>query len=440
MKRKLLQVIGQFVITILRKVDYYFTGGSSGLTFEEEIEDPYRAFKLMRARGNIVRTYMQRGWMVLGFEEAQTVFRDQRFGSDIRKNKFLVSVLRLASDGRPVSFIDNPTLLNLDPPDHTRLRKLVSKGFLHKFILSLEPRIGAIVNQCLNSYEPESGQFDILTQLAKPLPAIVIAELLGLPATDLPRFQQLSEHLLGLTAIGNDEKLELGAIANEELNDYFREVIEEKRKNPDQAMISHLIDAEEEGDRLTVEELYSTCVLLLIAGHETTTRLIGNGMHLLLKHPDQLATLKEDPSLCENAVEEILRFEPPVQLMPKFALEDMEFYGKKLKKNQLIMPIIASANRDPAANSNPDVFDITRKDIQHVSFGYGIHLCLGLTLARLEGRIAINMLLERFPDMTLADQKIVWNDMQLVRGMENLLIETNEVGGDVFARGHRVRV
>jgi pimeloyl-[acyl-carrier protein] synthase len=191
-------------------------------------------------------------------------------------------------------------------------------------------------------------------------------------------------------------------------------------------MISRLIQAEEEGDRLTVDELYSTCVLLLVAGHETTTRLISNGVYLLLKHPEQLLKLKDDPSLGPNAIEEMLRYEPPVQLMPRFALEDTEFFGKTIKKNQLIVPMIASANRDPAANDNPDDIDISRENIKHVSFGHGIHLCLGLSLARLEGRIAINILLERFPDMTLVDQKIVWTPLPLVRGMDNLVVQTNE--------------
>ena len=187
-----------------------------------------------------------------------------------------------------------------------------------------------------------------------------------------------------------------------------------------------MIVAEEEGDRLTVDEMYSTCVLVLVAGHETTTRLISNGVYTLLQHRDQLEKLKRDPELMSNAVEEMLRYEPPVQLMPRYALDDTEFYGKKIKKNQLIVPIIASANRDPSANENPDVFDITRKNIKHISFGYGPHLCLGLNLARLEAKIAFNMLFERFPNLTLADQEIVWTPIPLVRGMKNLIVNLNE--------------
>ena len=365
--------------------------------------------------------------MVLGFEEAQALFKDTRFGSDLRKNSFLTKAMRFAADGRPVPFLDSPTMLNLDPPDHTRLRKLVTQGFVHKYIRSLEPRVVSIVQSCLDRYEPETQQYDVVTRLAKPLPAIVIAELLGLPEEDLEDFHRMSNELLGLSALGNDELMGKGAVANQELVEYFETIITKKRENPSQDLMSRLIEAEEEGDRLTSEEMYSTCVLLLVAGHETTTRLISNGVYALLRHPDQLELLKNYPTLIENAIEEILRYEPPVQLMPRFAREDVVFYGKKIKKDQLIVPIIGSANRDPLANENPDVFDIRRKDIKHVAFGHGIHLCLGMTLARLEARVAINMLLQAFPNMLLAEQELIWTPIPLVRGTDNLIIDTNAV-------------
>jgi cytochrome P450 len=426
MKRKLLQAIGQLVMAILRKADYFITGSNTGISIEEERKDPYSVYKILRSRGRILRSYTNRGWMVVGFDEAQELFLDSRFGSDLRTNKPLSRMIRLAADGKKVSFLDDPAMLNLDPPDHTRLRKLATHGFLHKHILSLEPRVTEIVDRCLESYDTQSGTFNIVTQIAKPLPAIVIAELLGLPESDLTRFQKLSIDLLGLTALGDDEQMERGAKANEDLISYFSGIIDDKRRNPDQALISRLIAAEEEGDRLSAEEVYSTAILLLIAGHETTTRLISNGIYTLLQHPEQLALLRDNPDLAENAIEEMLRFEPPIQFVVRFAREDLTFHGKKIKKNQLVAPIILSANRDPAANDNPDVFDIERDNIKHVSFGYGIHLCLGMTLARLEGRIAINKLLQRFPDMTLADQPLEWSSLMLIRGLENLIIETND--------------
>jgi len=426
MKKKLLQGISQSIMFLLSRADAYFSGSVSGMSSEEIKNDPYKDYGILRSRGKVLRTYRNRGWLALGFEEVQSLFQDPRFGADMRKNGFVVNMLRMAAAGKPVSFLDSPTMLNLDPPDHTRLRKLVTKGFVQKTILALEPRIEFIIKNCLDSYDAASGQFDVMQQLAQPLPVIVIAELLGLPKKDLKRFQELSEDLLGLTALGNDELMDAGAIANAELVSYFEGVIAHKRQHPDQDMISRLIEAEEEGDRLNAEELNSTCVVLLIAGHETTARLIGNGIHLLLQHPDQMELLRQDPSLMPNAIEEILRFEPPVQFMVRFALEDVNFFGKVIKKNQLIMPVIASANRDPLMNSNPEKFDIARQEINHVSFGYGIHLCLGMTLARLEGRLAIQLLLERFSHMSLAEQEIEWSSIPMVRGMESLVINTGE--------------
>ncbi len=426
MKRKLLLALGQVAFFVLRIADRLITGSNHGIPIEEDLRDPYRGWNMLRNKAKVLRTYTNRGWMVLGFEEAQQLFLDPRFSSDIRRNKFLTRTIKAASPDGRVPFIDNPTMLQLDAPDHTRLRKLVTHGFNHKYILSMEPRIAEILDRCLADYDEGSGQYDIVDQLAKPLPAIVIAELLGLPAADLDKFQDMSNRLLGVTAIGDDEKMEEGAIASEQLNEYFKEVIEVKRASPGQDLIARLIAAEEEGDRLTSEEMYSTCVLLLVAGHETTTRLISNGLYTLLQHPDQFELLKRDRELMPNAIEEMLRYEPPVQLMPRYAHEDIEYHGKKVKAGQLVVPVIAAANRDPAANENPDVFDVTRKDIKHVSFGYGPHLCLGLNLARLEAKVAFNRLFDRFPNMTLAEQEIEWTPIPLVRGMENLLVNINE--------------
>jgi cytochrome P450 len=285
-----------------------------------------------------------------------------------------------------VSFLDNPTMLNLDPPDHRRLRKLANHGFVQKSILALEPRIVTLVDEYLDTIDLDSSQFDVIETLAKPLPVRVIAELLGLPEEDLPRFQRLSADFLGIIAIGNGELMDIGAAAASELVQYFDKIITSKRQRPGDDLISQLLAAEEDGDRITSDELNSTCIVLLIAGHETTTHLIGNGMHLLLDHPDQMKKLRDDSSLITNAVEEMLRIEPPFQFTARTALEDFDFAGAKIKKDQLVMAVIASANRDPDRYSGPEHFDVTRKDVDHIAFGYGIHLCLGMSLARLESR------------------------------------------------------
>lgn len=425
LKARLIRTASAAAQRALRWSDRRFNGLDT--TFSDH-QDPYGGLNRARANGPVLRSFANRGWVVLGFEEVQSAFKDTRFGSDLRKNKFLSTLIRAAADGQEVPALDNPSMLNLDAPDHTRLRKLVSRGFLHKYIHSLEPAIMSIVQRCLDDIDPTAEHFDLVDQLAKPLPAIVIAEMLGLPEQDRQQFQVWSNELLGLTMVDDPEQMALGNRANLKLINYFAQVIEHKRQSGGQDLISQLIAAEEEGDRLSADEMYATCVLLLTAGHETTTRLISNGMYTLLQpqHADQLAILRQNPALAENAVEEMLRFEPPVQFMPRVASQDLDFFGKRIKKNQLLLLSIASANRDKAANPNPDIFDITRESIQHVSFGHGIHLCLGLSLARLEARIAINALLARYPHMTLGDEAVSWTNNQLVRGMEQLKIATNQ--------------
>jgi pimeloyl-[acyl-carrier protein] synthase len=423
-KKTLFRGAAQVALHILNTIDVISYGQGAHPGKKENCKNPYPWLKKLRSKAPVLRSYANRGWIVLGFDEVQAAFKDPRFSSDMRNNQFIVSILRAAADGKTVQLLDDPSMLSLDAPDHTRLRKLVSHGFLRKYILSLEPTIKRIVDECLSTVDPDAAQFDLMDVLAKPLPAIVIAELLGLPDSDREQFQRWSNELLGLTLIDNPEMVEQGNNANNALIGYFTRIIAEKRLSPSQDLIGQLIAAEEEGDRLTAGEMYSTCVLLLLAGHETTTRLIGNGMHALLQHPDQFTQMQQDPSLTPNAVEEMLRYEPPVQMMARFAKEDIDFHGAAIKKDQLVMLVIASANRDATQNSDPDTFDIHRENPSHVSFGYGIHLCLGLALARLEAQVAIDALLERYPNMTLAEQDVDWQTGSLVRGMEHLFVQT----------------
>lgn len=426
LKTRIFQFVSKNVLVILRTLDHHVHGSDSGRSVDEVRQDPYLGFRLAREHGPVLRSYANRGWIVVGFEAAQAIFKDPRFGSDMRRNRWLVKLLRTGANGRAVPPLDNPSMLTLDAPDHTRLRKLASRGFLNKYIQSLQPQIEAIVERCLAGIDDGAERFDVIEQLASPLPAIVIAEMLGLPEADRKQFQAWSNDLLGITNIDQPELIESAGIAGEELQAYLTSMVEQKRYQPGEDFISQLIAAEEEGDRLSAEEMYSTCALLLSAGHETTTRLIGNGMYLLLKHPEQLKLLRNDRSLMDNAIEEVLRFEPPVQFMPRFATEDIEFYGKKVKKNQLLLVIIACANRDEVANPNGEVFDITRESVKHVSFGHGIHLCLGMALARLEARIVFKAILDRFPNMGMGSQDVTWSNNMFVRGVERLVVECGE--------------
>lgn len=422
LKNKLFNSASVAALVLLRAADYYISRSNLGRTIEEARRDPHTGYRHLRSLGPVVRSYASRGWLVVHYDAVQAASKDPRFGNDMRKNRFLTMVLRAAADGKPVPVLDTPSMIVLDPPDHTRLRRLVSQGFTNRYIQSLAPHIGRIVDECLAGLDSE-GRVDFVEQLARPLPAIVIAEMLGLPESDRAQFRDWATKLLGITAIGEPGLIEAATEANLELKDYLEAVIRQKRRQRDDGIISQLIAAEEAGDRLNTREMYATCTLLLNAGHVTTTSLIGNGLWLLLTHPEQLELLRNDRSLMDNAIEEILRYEAPVQFTPRFALEEFEFYGKRIKKNQLVLLLIAAANRDEAANENPDTFDITRKSISHMAFGHGVHLCLGLALAKLEAKIAFNAILDRFKDLRLIDTDPPWSQNALVHGVERLLVD-----------------
>ena len=263
--------------------------------------------------------------------------------------------------------------------------------------------------------------------LAKPLPAIVIAKMMGLPDSDLTQFQTWSENLLQeVGGIGSSvKKRKLARDAYEDLIRYFEKIIIERKDNPGDDFIGKLIQAEEEGDKLNVKEMYGTCLLLLIAGHETTTRLIGNGLYSLMKNPDQYELIKKDFSLIPNAIEEMLRYEPPVHATVRFAYSDMDYEGKFYKRGTPFAISIAGANRDPDANESPNEFNILREQIKHVSFGYGPHMCIGASLARIESKLVFEKIFERFPHLKLLESEPNWQKNFIFRGFDNLLVKTH---------------
>jgi pimeloyl-[acyl-carrier protein] synthase len=390
---------------------------------EEEFRlDPYESYDRIRNRGPIIRSYANQGWIVNGFEEVQALLLDGRVSSDIRRNKFFYRLLRVASNGNDIPLIDKPAMLNRDPPDRTRLRKLVATGFVTSYINSLEPMIESLIDELLGEVSGQSD-FDLISTLAQPLPALVIAEMMGVPVAERNQFQQWSESILGATMIDQPKMIEAAAIADKEMRSYLEGLVEEKKTNPGQDFISVLLESELESDRLTRDELVSNCILLMTAGHETTTRLIGNGIYTLLHHPDQLQLLRDDPSLMKAAVEEMLRYESPIQITVRFAAEDFEFKGASFKKNQMVMLGLGAANRDPNATDRPEVFDIGRPRVNHVAFGYGIHLCLGMALARLEGRIALRKLLERYDEIQYMEETPSWGNNPFFRGLTTLNIK-----------------
>ena len=366
---------------------------------------------------------------VTNMDYVQDMLRNKDFSVDDRKYSIAKRRRKeLIKDGREIMLdqFDNPSILKLDPPDHSRIRKLVSYGFTNRYISSLESEIKETINDCLDKTHNESS-FDLIDVLAKPLPAIVIAKMMGLPNEDLNQFQKWSEDLLlevgGITSSETQRKKARDAYV--ELIRYFERIILERKDNPGDDVIGKLIQAEEEGDKLNVKEMFGTCLLLLVAGHETTTRLIGNGLFTLFKHQEQFNHLKNNFDLIPNAIEEMLRFEPPVHATVRFAHDDMIYAGKKFKRGTAFAISIAGANRDPLANKNPNEFDITRENIKHVSFGYGPHMCIGAHLARIETKLAFETLFDRFPDMKLIDENPEWGKNFIFRGFDHLEIKAN---------------
>jgi len=426
MKKVVLRILSssmQLGLWVLRRVDYYFGRSIVRLRPAEGPANPYATFNTLRERGPILRSYANGGWIVTGYKEVTELLRDPRVSNDIRGNKLLGRVLRFAAGGLPVLNVDDPTMLGVDAPDHTRLRKLVAQGFLHKYIESLAPAIERLVDELLDAIAPDAHRIEIMRAVAKPLPAIVIAEMMGVPPSERHLFEGWSDALLGATDIFTPALIRKSGEANQEMRKYLAQLTAAKRLDPGQDLISQLIAAEEDGDKLTLDELYSNCILLLAAGHETTTRLIGNCLYLLLQHPDQMAAARRSEADLVNALEESLRFEPPVLFTARTVKKPIPIRGFMLKPGQLLLLSIAGANRDPAANADPDRFNVEREKVVHVSFGYGIHLCLGMSLARLEAKIVFTKLFERFSSLEFSEDKPNWGHYPMFRGLETLTVE-----------------
>ena len=396
---------------------------------KDYIDNPYKTYNLMRSHKPILFSQATRLHWVTKMEFAQEMLRDKRFSVDDRKYPIAEKRRKeFKKAGREIMLeqFENPSMLKLDPPDHSRIRKLVQYGFTNRYITSLEPEIKKIVEDCLDKVHNQDS-FDLIEDLAKPLPAIVIAKMMGLPNEDLDQFQAWSEDLLvGVGGIGTSkEDIKKSGDAYEALIRYFEEIILSRKNSPGDDFIGKLIQAEESGDKLNIKEMYGTCLLLLIAGHETTTRLIGNGMFTLFNHLDQMSLIKNNYELIPNAIEEMLRYEPPVHATVRFAENEMVYDGKTYKRGTPFAVSIAGANRDPEANKDPNEFNITRENIKHISFGYGPHMCIGASLARIESKIAFECLFERFKNLELEDKNPVWGRNLIFRGFDNLRLKAS---------------
>jgi cytochrome P450 len=388
--------------------------------------DPYPTYARLRSSAPVHRATMPDGrgvWLITRYEDVLAVLKDERFVKDWRSAlapEQLAEIPPIPEVMKPLS----RNMLDTDPPDHERLRALVSKAFTPRLIERMRPRVQAIADGLLDAVQ-DSGGMDLIDDYAFPLPITVIAELLGVPAEDRNNFREWSDAAVSGNA--SQEYLEEILIPHmQAFTDYLRALFEEKHANPRDDLVSALVQAEEVGDKLSEDELLGMVFLLLVAGHETTVNLIGNGVLALLQHPDQLRKLKDDPSLIKPAVEELLRYDGPVETSTeRFAREDVDMGGTVIPRGEMVLVVLAAADHDPERFSDPDDLDITRTDNRHLAFGKGIHHCLGAPLARMEGQIAISTLLRRMPNLRLkgSSESLSWRLGMILRGLRGLPVE-----------------
>jgi pimeloyl-[acyl-carrier protein] synthase len=381
--------------------------------------DPYPSYRRLREEDPVHRSSLGI-WVLSRYADIEPILRDPRFSSDLRNAKEFPLMANVPDVDERLER-RSKVMLFMDPPDHTRLRGLVNKAFTPRTVDRLRPRAQQIVDEILGRFEGGGGM-DLIGDLAYPLPVIVIAEMLGIPAEDRDTFRQWStdmarslDPLLPPEVMGQIER------SGEAFMEYFGKLIAERRAHPGDDLLSALVAAEEAGDRLSEEELLATCILLLVAGHETTMNLIGNGMLALLREPSQLERLRSTPDLIPNAIEEMLRFDGTVQLTGRTATQDTDVAGTTIGAGEISILLIGSANHDPARFDDPDRLDIGRQDVRHLGLGGGAHYCLGAPLARMEAAVAFAALFRRLPpSLHLASEKLEWRDNIVLRGLRSL--------------------
>jgi cytochrome P450 len=386
------------------------------------LADPYPYYARLRSAAPVYWLDQVGAWVLTRYADVIAVLRSPNASSE-RAGKGGPQEAR--PEYQALNEVRAYSMLNTDAPRHTRLRLLVNKAFTPKTVEELAPFIRTFVDKALDAAAAR-GRMDLMADLAFPLPATVIAEMLGIPAEDRDRFKQWSDDTTA--AVGNlpsnlsPEVLRKSVEGMQALQAYFRDIIAKRRAAPRDDLISDLIKAQEEGDHLSDRELLANCVLLLNAGHETTTNLIGNGTYALLRHPEQLKRLRDDPALLATAVEELLRYDSPVQFTSRILTADIELGGKTLRAGQLVLVLLAAANRDPVQFPDPDKLDVGRQNNKHVAFGLGSHFCLGAPLARLEGRLVFEALLRRAPNLRLDGPAPHYRQNFNLRGLESLAV------------------
>jgi cytochrome P450 len=399
--------------------------GQSGRTLSlyhlldpEVLADPYPLFHQLRTEDPVHWDPFLHAWVVTRYKDVVTVLHD--YSAERTPTPEQLAEMGLASLN-PIAEIMVKQMLFLDPPAHARLRGLASQAFTPQRVEVLRSHIREITDRLLDKVQAK-GHMDVIADLAEPLPCIVTAEMLGVPVDDYQQLKAWSQDFAEMLGNfqHNAERAPRILASVLEMADYFRSAMREQRLDPRDGLVSSLMNAEIQGDRLSEEEVIANCIVTMVGGQETTTNLIGNGVLALLRNPDQLETLRCNFSLIPSAVEELLRYESPSQHTARLAPEDTILGGKRIRKRQAVIAVMAAGNRDPERFPDPDRLDITRADNRHLAFGWAAHFCFGAALARIEGQVAFELMLRRLPHWVLEPTRLVWRSNLGLRGLTSL--------------------
>ncbi|MDZ7994697.1 MAG: cytochrome P450 [Nostoc sp. EfeVER01] len=394
------------------------------LSAPEVLANPYPTYRRILLEDPVYWSDFFGGWYLMRYKDVAAAMQDKR----ISAKRPPISKIPESEQQNILPLLETLSkwILFCDPPEHTRLRALFNKAFTPSIISSMAERIQTLVDELIDSVY-EQGNMNIIHDLAYPMPAIVIAQMLGAKSEDWEQFKKWSDDLARFFGMFR-MKPEILTSAQQsiiEMTEYFRHILEERRYNPQDDLMSSLIFAQEKGNSLDDDEILSNCVFLTFAGHETTTNLIANGLLALLKNPSQMQKLKDDPSLITTTVEEFLRYDSPVQRQARIAVTNLEIDGKQISQGQRLFLVIGAANRDPEQFLDPDKLDITRPENPHLAFGKGTHFCLGASLGRLEAQIAINTIVRRLSNLHLDTDRIEWHQNPSLRGMKSMPVAFN---------------
>jgi pimeloyl-[acyl-carrier protein] synthase len=389
------------------------------------VRNPYPFYEQIRKEGNIVwSSAVEKRWVAVGYNVNVMCLTDNRFSVE-PSPEYMEQVGQMQHSSHHADLITGLTkfMLAQDPPQHTRVRKLVNKAFTRAEVSDMSALIQKIIDQLIDGVI-SSGKMDLIADFAFPLPLTIICGVLGFPQSDHEILKHWTEAIIPtIEPVASEEILHDGGTAATEMFNYFREQIQYRRQKPQQDLLSALVQAEEGGDTLSLDELLANLLLLVIAGHETTVNLIGNGMLSLIEHPQQMDKLRKNPDLIPSAIEEFLRYQSPLQMTDRYVKDNMEIEGQQLKKGDRVSLILGAANRDPQQFEDPNTFNIERQPNKHLAFGQGIHFCVGAPLARFEGKLAFEQLLSKLANIILDADNVQYKPVVGFRGLSSLPIK-----------------